>query len=204
MLWIIQNAAGDVVFRARYNPQHASAIEIEDNDPRASAEVVPSTWIVRDGETIVDICPRFPNHPAAELVEDPESHAEYKTARFASRRSKLHHAIAEKYQAALGRGMSYGGKVLQIREQDQLNITAMGNEARWAKAAGAPWPVGFGWRMLDNSLLELATADDCIALALAAKTEVIRLRQNKWRLDDLVDAATSAEELAAIDVDSGW
>lgn len=204
-MWIIENSAGELVFRARYNPQHASAVEIEEDDPRALAEIVASTWIVRDaGGNIVDICPRFPNHPAAELVEDEATHPGYMSARLAGLRTKRRSEIAAAYQAALARGMPYGGKVLQIREQDQMNITAMGNEARWVKAAGAGWPSAFAWRMADDSFLSLPTADDCIALGVAAKAEVIRLRSNKWRLDGLVDSATSAAELDAIDVASGW
>jgi len=112
--------------------------------------------------------------------------------------------IRNRFKRALEDGMAYGGKRLQIREEDQLNITAMGNEARWAKATGAPWPANFAWRMADDTYLSLPTADFCIELGLAAKSRVLDLRQNKWRLDDLVRAATTKAALDAIDIDSGW
>jgi hypothetical protein len=119
-------------------------------------------------------------------------------------KATLRAKIAARYAAALEAGMPYGGKVLQIREADQLNITTMGNEARWAKGVGAGWPPDFAWRMADNTFLALPTPNDCIAMALAAKAEVIRLRKNKWRLDDLVASAGSAETVAAINIETGW
>jgi hypothetical protein len=113
-------------------------------------------------------------------------------------------AVEIRFNAALEAGMAYQGKVLQIREKDQANITTMGNEARWAKATAAAWPSTFAWRMADNSFLPLPTADDCIALGLAAKAEVIRLRANKWRLDDLIRSATTLAALNAINIEEGW
>ena len=113
-------------------------------------------------------------------------------------------AIATRYQAALAGGLAYGGKVLQIREVDQANLTAMGNEARWAKAGGAPWPADFAWRMADDSFLALPTADAVIALGEAAKAEVYRLRQVKWSHVDAVRALSDAADVAAYDFQTGW
>lgn len=113
-------------------------------------------------------------------------------------------AIVARYQAALAGGLAYGGQVLQIREQDQANITTMGNEARWAKAAGAGWPPDFAWRMADDSFLALPTADAMIALGEAAKAEVYRLRQVKWSHVDAVRALPNAEDVAAYDFQTGW
>nr|WP_298688976.1 hypothetical protein [uncultured Dongia sp.] len=112
--------------------------------------------------------------------------------------------ISARYQAALAAGLGYGGKVLQIREQDQANLTAMGNEARWAKATGAVWPADFAWRMADDSFLGLATADAMIALGEAAKAEVYRLRQVKWGHVDAVRSLSDGSAIAAYDFETGW
>ncbi len=113
-------------------------------------------------------------------------------------------AIADRYQQALAAGLSYGGKVLQIREQDQANLTTMGNEARWAEVNGAAWPAQFAWRMSDDSFLALATPGAMIALAEAAKTEVYRLRQVKWGHVDAVRNLADAADIEAYDFETGW
>lgn len=112
--------------------------------------------------------------------------------------------LAARYETALAAGMAYGGKVLQIREADQQNIAIMGQEARWALAGGVPWPPDFAWRMADNSFLPLADAAAMIALGLAAKTEIHRLRQVKWQHADALAAAESTASIDAYDIGTGW
>jgi hypothetical protein len=112
--------------------------------------------------------------------------------------------IAARYDAALEVGMAYQGKTLQIRPQDQANLTTMGNEARWAKAVGAAWPADFAWRMKDDTFLSLSTADAMIALGEAAKAEVYRLRRVKWAHDDAVKALATADQIDAYNIETGW
>jgi hypothetical protein len=119
-------------------------------------------------------------------------------------RQRVLTAVAERYRQALYAGFAYGGKILQIRDQDQANLTTMGNEARWAKANAAPWPADFAWRMADNTFLALPSADAMIALAEAAKDEVVRLRHVQWGHVDAVRAMTEAAEIAAYDFETGW
>jgi hypothetical protein len=116
---------------------------------------------------------------------------------------KLRHLQA-RYAAALAEGMNYGGSQLQIREVDQQNITAMGQEARWALASGGVWPTNFAWRMLDNSFLPVPDPQAMIALGEAAKAEVYRLRQVKWAHADAIAAAGSIAALNAHDIENGW
>lgn len=113
-------------------------------------------------------------------------------------------ALERRYEAALAAGMAYHGKVLQLRAVDQQNITAMGQEARWALAAAAPWPADFAWRMADNSFLPLADAPAMIALGEAAKAEIQRLRRVKWAHADALAAAATAAAIAAYDIEAGW
>jgi hypothetical protein len=112
--------------------------------------------------------------------------------------------IGGRYQSALAAGLAYGDKILQIREQDQANLTTMGNEARWAKAAGAAWPADFAWRMADDSFLAIPTADAMIALGEAAKTEVYRLRRVKWSHVDALLALGTSADIAAYNFETGW
>jgi hypothetical protein len=119
-------------------------------------------------------------------------------------RQKKIAAIAERFQQALDAGFSYGGKTLQIREQDQANLTTMGNEARWTKAANGAWPGDFAWRMADDSFLGLPSADAMIALADAAKAEVNRLQRVKWAHVDSLRALAQAGDIAAYDFQTGW
>lgn len=113
-------------------------------------------------------------------------------------------AVALRYEAALAAGMSYGGKILQIREQDQANLTTMGNEARWAKAVGRAWPTDFAWRMADDSFLAVPTPDDMVALGEAAKAEVYRLRCVKWLHVDALRALGTGADIAGYNFETGW
>jgi hypothetical protein len=119
-------------------------------------------------------------------------------------RQRMIAVVNQRYQAALEEGMNFGGKVLQMREEDQANITAMGNEARWMKAAGQPWPSDFAWRMADDSFLPLPNADAMIALGEAAKVEVYRLRRVKWGHVDTLNGMTESAGLAVYDTENGW
>ena len=113
-------------------------------------------------------------------------------------------AIQQRFESQLEAGLDYGGKVLQIRSQDQINLTTMGNEARWALAMNAPWPADFAWRMADDSFLPVAEAATMIALAEAAKAEVYRLNQLKWQHVDAVRALAEAGAIANYDFNIGW
>lgn len=119
-------------------------------------------------------------------------------------RNEKRRTLEARYAAALAAGLPYGDKLLQIREADQQNIAAMGQEARWVLATGASWPPGFAWRMADNSFLPLADAAAMVALGEAAKAEVYRLRQVKWAHADAIAAAPDGAALAALNLDNGW
>lgn len=113
-------------------------------------------------------------------------------------------AVDARYRAALEAGMAHGGKPLQICERDQQNIVAMTQEARLALATGSPWPADFAWRMADNSFLTLASATDMVALGDAAKAEISRLRQVKWRHVDAIAVADSVAAILSHDISNGW
>lgn len=121
-------------------------------------------------------------------------------------RAEVLGAITRRYQAALASGLSYGGKVLQIREQDQLNLAAMGNEARWAKANAnaAAWPSDFAWRMADDTFLILPDPEAMIALAETAKNEIQRLQLVKWMHVDAVRGLRASAAIADYDFETGW
>lgn len=108
------------------------------------------------------------------------------------------------FKAKLEEGFAYAGKVLQIREQDQVNVSALGQEARWAKLLQVPWPANFAWRCIDDSFLPVGAADAMIALGEAVKAEVYRLRLVKWQHVDAVRALEQGDDILAYDFTTGW
>lgn len=119
-------------------------------------------------------------------------------------RANILAVITQRYHQSLAKGLRYAGKVLQIREQDQINLIAINNDARWIKIHGTAWPSNFAWRMADNSFLPLPNPESMIALAEAAKVEVLRLRKVKWSHVDAVCSLTSSAELAAYNFETEW
>lgn len=115
-------------------------------------------------------------------------------------------AIAAAFNAAVALGVSHGGKVLQIREEDKPNITAVFGRAIAFQMGieGITWPEGgHPFRMLDNSTV-LFTPAEFIAMALKAADRVTALRLNAGALKDALAAANTLEAVQAIDHASGW
>jgi hypothetical protein len=112
--------------------------------------------------------------------------------------------IAARFDQALAAGMPYAGKVLQIRQEDQSNIIAMGAKARDARDGNWTWPANFAWRMADDSFHPLPSYSDMIAMDLAAASEVYRLRQVRWHHVDTVAAMSDPAAIMAYDFSGGW
>lgn len=112
--------------------------------------------------------------------------------------------IADRFDQALAAGMPYAGKVLQIRQEDQSNLIAMGAKARDARDGQWTWPANFAWRMQDDSFLALPSFSDMIAMDLAAASEVYRLRQVRWHHIETVAAMSDAAAIMAYDFSGGW
>lgn len=115
-------------------------------------------------------------------------------------------AIANAYAAAVLRGVSYGGKVLQIRDEDRPNIVAVFARAMANLLAveNVDWPEGgHPFRMADNSTVRFSQGD-FIAMAVKAADRFTALRMNAGALKDALTAAASLEAVAAIDTTAGW
>lgn len=121
-------------------------------------------------------------------------------------RLKAHRAgeVDARYVTALKAGMPYAGTMLQIRAEDQGNISAMAQRATLAQAGLVTWPDGFAWRMADDSFLPLPSPAEMIALAAAAAAEVHRLRQVMWGHKDAIAALTDPDAVIAYDIEDGW
>lgn len=96
------------------------------------------------------------------------------------------------------------GKRIQLRPQDQPNVTAMVAQAQLAKAGGATWDAAFQWRMADNSFLPVPSADAMIGLAKLAADAVVRARKRAWAHKDAIEALGSVEAVVAYDITAGW
>lgn len=115
-------------------------------------------------------------------------------------------AIEAAYNAVIAQGVPYGGKVLQVREQDRPNVAAVFARAisYVLDVPGITWPEGgHPFRMLDNSTVHYSTAD-FIAMALKAADRVTAIRLKAGALKDALAAASTLEAVAAIDHAAGW
>jgi hypothetical protein len=106
--------------------------------------------------------------------------------------------------ARLEVGFSFGGKMLQVRPQDQSNIASAALRATLVVAAGGSWPNGFEWRMADNTFLAIPDAVTMLTMATQAMEFVVGLRQIAWAKKDAYAAFTTPEEIVAADPNTGW
>jgi hypothetical protein len=122
--------------------------------------------------------------------------------------AKREHAVAAgvEFDARVAAGVAYGGKVLQIGDDDRANITGQSSRAiaSMLSGSGVTWPSDFAWRMADNSSLALPTAADMLALGQAAADRYAALRLKLGQIKDAIDAAADQAALDAIDVTAGW
>lgn len=106
---------------------------------------------------------------------------------------------------ALAAGLSFGGKIIQIDDAGRANIAAAAIRAIGVALVipGMSWPEDFYWRTADNSPLEL-TAVEMLAMGQAGADRFSTLIYRRGALKDAVEAATTIEEIEAIDVAAGW
>lgn len=111
-------------------------------------------------------------------------------------------AVAETRAAA---GLSYGGKVIQIDDASRQNISGIATRALGVVQGveGLTWPVGFAWRCLDNSWLEISAAD-FLAMAQQAADLYTAIVVHRAALKDAATAAADQAALDAIDLAAGW
>lgn len=110
-------------------------------------------------------------------------------------------AAGAAFLAASKAGLSHGGKLFQLDESSQQNISALSTRAGFVVAgvAGATWPQGFAFIASDNTPVPF-TAAQFVAFGNAAADRVIALRFAYRALKDSILAAASAEELDAITI----
>lgn len=97
------------------------------------------------------------------------------------------------------------GHTLQVRnEADRINWLTSATSYGAAIAAGAGNVVGATFRTADNETVQVTYAQgyQVIVQQMAAWGRAIMARS--WALKDLIDAAETDEELAAINIETGW
>lgn len=95
-------------------------------------------------------------------------------------------------------------KYLQLRPEDQANITAMAMQAMLAKQGRLTWPSNFRWRLKDNTFLPLPSTDAMLELASSAAEAVLHHRAVAWAHKDNIEAKTTAKEVFEYDINVGW
>lgn len=96
-------------------------------------------------------------------------------------------------EEAVAAGVSYAGNLYDSNERSRENLT--GTVA--AMEAGVPLPAGFTWRTADNKDVPM-TAQDLVGLAGAMLQHVNAAYVKSWELKAKIDAATSKEEIEAV------
>lgn len=111
--------------------------------------------------------------------------------------------LAQMYQNKIAAGFFYGGKVIQIGDEDTRNINAQTTKATICMDGKAPWNPDFAWITLDNSMLALPTPQDMVDMALAAGAYVEGLIFANRTLKNAISGAASKAALDLIDL-GGW
>lgn len=113
--------------------------------------------------------------------------------------------VAAELNRRMAAGFVYKAKTYQLDEASQNRITALALKAYLAAAVrpGATWDANFAFIAADNEAVPFAAADFG-AFADAASNIVIARRYRARALKDEILAATTPENLAAIDITIGW
>ncbi|CAB4168053.1 Domain of unknown function DUF4376 [uncultured Caudovirales phage] len=161
-------------------------------------------WISERGLLYIGEC------VAGDRAATEEEIAAYELGK--ARDSKLA-AIEAAFDAHVLAGMPYSEKVLQIRDEDRATITAVFSRAMaYVGQETAPlpegvtitWPEGgHPWRMLDDTYV-LLSPSAFIDMAQRAADFYGALFYISRAMKDAATAASSAEDLVAIDVTAGW
>lgn len=115
--------------------------------------------------------------------------------------------IAAKADALLSVGAPVtGGLHVALDDGSRADLTAMAATAIAAASGSMPWPDSYsqGWIAIENVRIPLATPADGLALAATVGDFYAAVIQNRRDLKDAALAATTADALAAIDIDAGW
>jgi hypothetical protein len=98
------------------------------------------------------------------------------------------------------------GVAFQVDATSQQRITSWGALAMGvvADVPGVTWPDNFVWVAADNNQHPFVAAADFFAFAQGAALRVTALILNARTLKDATAAATTTDDLAAVDPSSGW
>ena len=89
---------------------------------------------------------------------------------------------------------TYLGKDIRTADKDMVDLLVA--DARWNKGLPANWPGG--WKAIDNSYVVISTKDEWDAFFIAAYDAGILNFKRSQELKALIDAATTADEVAAV------
>lgn len=158
-------------------------MSIQASDPDTVVELPdeiddPESYIVLDGEW------------TARVIDPVEALASAKAAK--------RHGVKQLREMAESAGcMTATGRV----DSDPESQRKVAGAVQMAMIVGDDFSID--WRMQDNSIVTLGRAG-MIAMGLAVGQHVSACQAHKNVLDGLIDDADTIEELAAIDIGTGW
>ena len=101
-------------------------------------------------------------------------------------------------------GKAVNGQKIQLRPQDQPNVTAMALRAMLAISGAVQWDAGFKWRMADNTFYAVPTPQAMVALAELAAKAVVDTLKVAWAHKDAIEAMSDAGDVLAYDITANW
>lgn len=131
--------------------------------------------------------------PGGEIIHDPTALMDMKRMKTV-RVTELRKTTSES-----GCETSFGW--MDTTVASQTNIQAAFTMATLAIASGQPFSIS--WRRLDNTEVTL-NALDMITMGREVVAHVERAYRHSWSLKSQIEAATTVEELEALNVEIGW
>lgn len=122
-------------------------------------------------------------------------------------KSSLLSEIKSKEIAVLFSGAPFrASQHIALDDVSRVDLGAMAMTASAALSGQVDWPASYsrGWISVENTRIPLKTAKDGISLAAFAGDFYAKVKQHARDLKDKVTEANSADDISAIDIDSGW
>lgn len=177
--------------------------------PSLPVDAVVRAWIVpedyRQDGVFISVTPQggieeVPACSGARLIGEAELEADA-AAKLADAKTELRARINAERDRQETLPFTYLGKRFDADERSVSRIMGAVQAAQAALAAGAPFSVD--WACADNTTLTL-DAQQMLALqvALAQRVRAVHMHARALKAD--VDAAASLDDLAAIDITTGW
>lgn len=191
MTLFVQIDKGEIISGPKVDRNEPGWLAIADSAPRFD----PSYQTLTKGE--IAVVDGFPVQQYA--VTD---FLDLKTL-IVQRRAEVSAALEAK--AAVGVVIQGVAAPVQMRDGDRANLDGAVMQASLTLTNPAiGWAPGFAWRLADNSMLPLPTAQSVIAFGIQIAGAYLALRVQAWAHKDAIAQLKDVASVAAYDITKGW